>query len=151
MEKTDTLTWLTEELRSVNATDTLNARFHASLEHCDDSLQEITLRFPLEQWEINGIGTLHGGILSAMLDLTMCMVVYCYSRTGVPPTVTMTTNYLRPVPMEGSVLIRARLTSLGRRNATAYGEAVIPASGKLAGTAVGTYAVVRNQESGTRD
>jgi hypothetical protein len=34
------------------------------------------------------------------------------------------------------------VTSIGRRNATAYCEAVIPASGKVASTAVGTYAIV---------
>jgi acyl-coenzyme A thioesterase PaaI-like protein len=54
----------------------------------------------------------------------------------------MTTNYLRPIPMEGNVLIKARLTSLGKRNATAYCEAIVPSSGKVACTAIGTYAVV---------
>ena len=55
-------------------------------------------------------------------------------------------NYLRPVPMgEEGVLIRARVTSLGKRNATAYCEAVIPGTGKVACTAIGTYAVIAKQ------
>lgn len=59
----------------------------------------------------------------------------------------MTVNYLRPVPMGADgVLIRARLTSLGRRNATAYCEAVIPGSGKVACTSIGTYAVIAKKE-----
>ena len=70
------------------------------------------------------------------------MAVYCFSRKSIPPTLSMTVNYLRPVPMEDGVWIRARLTSLGKRNATAYCEAIVPATGKVACTAVGTYAIL---------
>jgi len=136
--------WLRQELIFVNETckDTLNGRLKGELVSCDDKRQEITLRYPLESWQVNGLGTLHGGMTNAMMDLTMSMAVYCFSRQTIPPTVSMTTNYLRPVPMEGYVHITARLTSLGRRNATAYCEAVIPSSGKVACTAIGTYAVI---------
>ena len=144
---TDTRTWLEQELRFINGemAHTLNGRLKAALVSCDDGNQEITLSFPLEDWQVNGLGTLHGGMVNTMMDLAMSMAVYCFSRQTIPPTVSMTTNYLRPVPMEGSVEIRARVTSLGRRNATAYCEAVIPKNGKLAATAVGTYAVIPKQ------
>ena len=137
--------WLEEELHFINETmsHTLNGRMKAELASCSDREKELTLRFPLMDWEVNGLGTLHGGMVNTMLDLAMSMVVYCFSRTAIPPTISMTTNYLRPVPMDGGhVLIRARLTSLGKRNATAYGEAIIPGTGKTACTAIGTYAVM---------
>ena len=136
--------WLRQELRFIN-TDmaaTLNGRLKAELEHCDEEAREITLKFPLEPWQVNGLGTLHGGMANTMMDLAMSMVVYCFSRQSIPPTISMTTNYLRPIPMDGYVHIKARLTSLGKRNATAYCEAVIPASGKVACTAIGTYAII---------
>jgi uncharacterized protein (TIGR00369 family) len=137
-------TWLEQELKFINTemAHTLNGRLKPELEAWDEAQQELTLRFPLESWQVNGLGTLHGGMVNTMMDLTMSMVVYCVSRQTIPPTVSMTTNYLRPVPMEDYVLIRAKLTSLGRRNATAYCEAVVPSSGKLACTAVGTYAII---------
>ena len=47
---------------------------------------------------------------------------------------------------EEGVLIRARVTSLGKRNATAYCEAVIPGSGKVACTSIGTYAVIARKD-----
>ena len=137
--------WLRTELDFINndMAHTLNGRMKAALESCSDEEKELTLRFPLQDWEVNGLGTLHGGMVNTMMDLAMSMAVYCFSRKSIPPTVSMTANYLRPVPMDGgSVLIRARLTSLGKRNATAYCEAIVPATGKLACTAVGTYAVV---------
>lgn len=136
--------WLKEELHFINNTmaHTLNGRLKAQFESCDEAQKEIILRFPLEDWQVNGLGTLHGGMSSAMMDLSMSMAVYCFSRETIPPTISMTTNYLRAIPMEGSVLIKTKLTSLGRRNASCYCEAIIPSSGKIACTAVGTYAII---------
>lgn len=139
--------WLKEELNFINNTmaHTLNGRLKAQFESCDENLKEIALRFPLEDWQVNGLGTLHGGMSSAMMDLAMSMAVYCFSRETIPPTISMTTNYLRAIPMEGSVLIKTKLTSLGRRNASCYCEAIIPSSGKIACTAVGTYAIIQKK------
>lgn len=137
--------WLKKELEFVNVemAHTLNGRLKAELDAVDDEKKEITLRFPLQDWQVNGLGTLHGGMTNAMMDLAMSMVVYCYARETIPPTLSMSTNYLRPVPMDGGyVLIRTRVTSLGRRNATAYCEAIVPTTGKVACTAIGTYAVI---------
>ncbi len=136
--------WLREELVFINEkmAHTLNGKLKGEFVSCDDEKQEITLRYPLESWMVNGLGTLHGGMVNTMMDLVMSMVVYAFSRQTIPPTVSMTTNYLRPVPMGDYVEIRARLTSLGKRNATAYCEAVVPTSGKVACTAIGTYAII---------
>lgn len=136
--------WLKQELRFINEdmAHTLNGRLKGEFVSCNDETKEITIRYPLEDWMVNGLGTLHGGMVNTMMDLVMSMVVYAFSRETIPPTVSMTTNYLRPVPMEGYVEIRARLTSLGKRNATAYCEAVVPSSGKVACTAIGTYAII---------
>ena len=143
---TPTAEWLREEIEALKTRDvgTLNASMLPSYYSSDDEAKEVTMEYPLLDWEVNGIHTLHGGMGSTMLDLTMSMVVYAYTRTGVPPTISMTTNYLRPIPMGqgGTVLVRARLTSCGRKNATAYCELIIPESGKTAMTAIGTYAVI---------
>lgn len=136
--------WLNQELRFINEdmAHTLNGRLKGEFVSCNDETKEISIRYPLEDWMVNGLGTLHGGMVNTMMDLVMSMVVYAFSRETIPPTVSMTTNYLRPVPMEEYVEIRARLTSLGKRNATAYCEAVVPSSGKVACTAIGTYAII---------
>jgi uncharacterized protein (TIGR00369 family) len=134
--------WLRQELEKISTSEgnTLNGKLRPTLHSWDET--SVTLEFPLEGWQVNGLGTLHGGILGAMMDLTMSLCIYSISRQTIPPTITMTTNYLRPVSMEGSIWVTARATSLGRRNATAYCEALVPASGKLAATALGTYAIV---------
>ena len=139
--------WLEKELKFINETmaHTLNGRMEAALESVDDEKQELVLRFPLQDWQVNGLGTLHGGMTYSMMDLAMSIAVYCFSRQTIPPTISMSVNYQRPIPMEDSVLIRTRITSLGRKNATAYCEAIVPATGKIACTAIGTYAVIAKQ------
>ena len=89
--------WLKDELHFINTemAATLNGRLKAELVSCDDATQELVLQFPLQQWQVNGLGTLHGGIVNTMMDLAMSMVVYCFSRQSIPPTISMTTNYLR--------------------------------------------------------
>ncbi len=143
-QKLNTAQWLEDELEFINRkmADTLNGRLNAEYESYNDETKEIVLKFPLNKWQVNGLGTLHGGMIYTMMDLAMSMVVFCYSRETIPPTVSMTVNYLRPVPMDEYVIIKARLTSLGKRNATAYCEAIIPQSMKTASTAIGTYAIV---------
>lgn len=143
-KKTSAQEWLTDEIAFINGkmTATLNGRMQGELVSCDEADQSITLRYPVQDWQVNGLGTLHGGMISTMMDLTMSMAIYCYSRQTIPPTITMTVNYLRPVPIEDGVHIMARVTSIGKRNATAYCEAIIPGTGKVAATAVGTYAIV---------
>jgi uncharacterized protein (TIGR00369 family) len=143
-ENLSTEAWLVKELAFINVemAETLNGRLKAALESCDDEKQEIVLKFPLDPWQVNGLGTLHGGMANTMMDLAMSMAVYCFSRQNIPPTISMATNYLRPIPMEQHVFVRAKLTSLGKRNATAYCEAIIPGNGKVACTAIGTYAVI---------
>lgn len=136
--------WLKTELNFINVemAHTLNGRLKGEFVSCDDEAKEIVLKYPLESWMVNGLATLHGGMTNTMMDLSMSIAVYAFSRETIPPTVSMTTNYLRPVPMGDYVLIKTRLTSLGKRNATAYCEAIIPESGKVACTAIGTYAVI---------
>lgn len=136
--------WLKTELNFINVemAHTLNGRLKGEFVSCDDEAKEIVLKYPLESWMVNGLGTLHGGMTNTMMDLSMSIAVYAFSRETIPPTVSMTTNYLRPVPMGEYVLIKTRLTSLGKRNATAYCEAVVPSTGKTACTAIGTYAIV---------
>lgn len=143
-KKTSAQEWLMDEIAFINGkmAATLNGRMQGELVSCDEADQSITLRYPVQDWQVNGLGTLHGGMISTMMDLTMSMAIYCYSRQTIPPTITMTVNYLRPVPIEDGVHIMARVTSIGKRNATAYCEAIIPGTGKVAATAVGTYAIV---------
>ena len=66
MDQVKTEDWLREELAFINGkmASTLNGRLKAELESCDDARQELTLKFPLQDWQVNGLGTLHGGMIN---------------------------------------------------------------------------------------
>lgn len=60
----------------------------------------------------NGLGVVHGGAIATVLDNCMGLTGGC--RAGRPtPTISMTINYARPVPLGSSVRIRTRTVSLG--------------------------------------
>lgn len=62
--------WLRQELDFINTTmsHTLNGQLKAAFVSCNEETQELTLEFPLEGWQVNGLGTLHGGMAYTMMD-----------------------------------------------------------------------------------
>lgn len=133
------------ELKTIaeHASGTFNNAMKPELFSCDEAQMELTLKFPFLDWERNGLGMLHGGVLSAMADFTMSLGVQYFAQSPIPPTISYTMNYIRPVPAGSDVLIVCKITSAGKRVGTALCEAVISATGKRAATATGTYSIVR--------
>ena len=117
MEQVKTEDWLREELAFINGkmASTLNGRLKAELESCDDARQELTLKFPLQDWQVNGLGTLHGGMMSTMLDMTMGLLGrYCRGVQDVT-TVTLDVRFLRPAPAGRTVRVCAQAEKTGHR------------------------------------
>ncbi len=129
-ETRNTGDWLAEELAMINGkmAATLNGRLKAELESYDEA-QEITLRYPLQAWQVNGLGTLHGGMISTMMDLTMSMAVYCFSRQS------DSADHDRELPAArsdgGLCAHQGRGHVLGKRNATAHCETIVPRHRKV--------------------
>jgi len=146
MANEDMRDWIRQDLESFLPKEgerlTFNGRMRPELEDCDEDSRTLTLKFPMQDWEVNGIGTLHGGLISCMADLTMSIVLRYYMKGGIPPTISMTVNYMKTVPLDGYALVRARVTSVGRRVGTGCCEVIVPSTGKVAATAIGTFATV---------
>lgn len=137
--------FLEDELGKILAqgAGTFNGAMRPAFSRCDEKRMELVLSFPALDWERNGLGMLHGGVLSAMTDFTMSLGVQYFARSPIPPTISYTMNYIRPVPVGGEVLVACRVTSAGRRVGTAWCEALIADTGKRAATATGTYSTAR--------
>lgn len=84
---------------------------------------------------MNPGGNMQGGFITAMLDDAMsvaaCLVQPVY---GLAPTLQMTTNFLRPVPME-KLRARGEVVRAGRSAVHTHGE-LYNMDGKLLATAV---------------
>ena len=93
--------------------DTIYSRLQPHIEACDAETPSITVSFPILPWELNGNGMANGGITATMLDAVMGTLSYSLSG-GFTPTVSLNISYLRPVPGEGTVVVRAEATMVGR-------------------------------------
>ncbi|MBD5119292.1 MAG: PaaI family thioesterase [Clostridiales bacterium] len=92
----------------------------------------------------NPLGIVHGGVTASLVDT--CMGVTCTAQCGgVPtPTVTMTVNYARPVPLDADILVRARTVRVGTTSGQMQAEVFLancPETPLV--TATGVYAVRR--------
>jgi uncharacterized protein (TIGR00369 family) len=93
----------------------------------------------------NRAGVLHGGLVSTLLDAAMGTAAATrVSEDGAAPmaTVSMTVQFLAPVPLEAEILARARITGGGRRLIFCEATLTLP-DGAAAATATGVFRAIR--------
>lgn len=102
-------------------------------EECDAEAAEVTLRHTVTQVAANTAGNLHGGIITWLMDATMGMLSRAY--TGFERTVTMDihVNFLRPIRMGDIMILKGRITHVGRNTVNLCCEALV--KDKLCATA----------------
>lgn len=117
---------------------------------CDGLSGSLTLGYATKPWMANVWGVVHGGVTAALVD--SCMGITCGIQCGlITPTISMTVNYARPVPLDASIVVRTRTIRCG---ATAgHIEAEVYPAGQpetLLVTASGAYSTKPNSLSGGR-
>ena len=92
---------------------TFNGMLAASLHACDYAGRTLVLRVETKSWMENPNNVVHGGVSAALLDMTMGTLCRYFSGGGMTPTVSMSVNYLHPVPVDRAILIGAELPMAG--------------------------------------
>ena len=83
-----------------------------TLMDCDGPAGSLVLGYQTKPWMSNIWGVVHGGVVANLVDT--CMGITCAVQCGViTPTVSMTVNYARPVPLDGEVIVRTRTIRCG--------------------------------------
>lgn len=117
----------------------LNLRFCPAVDACSGPECSAVFRFRTYPWMSNPMGVTHGGMVSAILDASMGILCTAVSNV-MTPTITMTTNYCRPVPLDTEVLVKARLTYLGGSSTHLAAEMYLPGEEtRLLATTTGVY------------
>jgi len=84
-------------------------------------------------------GRLHGGVSAAILDETIGRAVMDHHKDGIwGVTLDFSMKFRKPVPLDGEVMVRARITSQNRRTFEGSGEIVL-ADGSVAVEGKGRY------------
>lgn len=81
----------------------------------EEATGEYVLRAHTEPWMRNAHGTLHGGLCVTIADQAMGTVAYGYRPgDGIAPTITLTTDYHRPLIPGENVICRVKMASVTR-------------------------------------
>ena len=92
---------------------------------CDGPGLWLELAYETRPWMSNPMHVLHGGMTAVLLDSTMG--VLCCSLCGHgTPTISMTVNYTRPVPLERTVHVRTNLVVFGRTSSQLTAQLFLP-------------------------
>ena len=86
---------------------------------CDFEKKELTFRWPIQDWELNHMFTMHGGLIAAAID-----------------------NYLRPGEKADALLVRAKADRVGKHLANIHTECYSEKSGKLLATAMVNFMLI---------
>ena len=118
MQQTDNETFcaraeaITERIQRENA-DKIVSMMAPHIIACDAQEMSMTIAYPALPWEQNPDGVIHGGIVGTMFDTSMGIAAYAVTG-GMTPTISLTTNFLRPAPGDGTLMVHAHVTMAGR-------------------------------------
>ena len=115
----------------------INDLLSPSLAACSAEEKTLTLTFPLRSWMLNPKGTLHGGIMTTMLDMAMGMLARYERKANLVSTVSLSVDFLRPVRADtGTVSAHVRKA----RRAVVFTEAKLTdPQGRLCADAQATF------------
>ena len=106
---------------------------------CDAKAQSISVVFTAEDWMLNPQNTLHGGIYSTAMDMTMSLLARYLRKTRGTATVQLSLNFLRPINKGETFIVTATADHTGRRSTVIHAELTVEATGKRAATASGVF------------
>ncbi len=126
--------------------DTMNGLMKGEMGGCSYEDRTLTFEFPVQKWQANRVGNMHGGAICTAFDLTIAALARFYARENFAPTINLDVNYVRPVAMGDKLVVTAKATSTGKRITQLTAEARIKSTGKLAATASSIYMNVDTQK-----
>jgi len=122
-----------------------NGMMRPKLAACSEKERSITLEFPVQDWQLNSENVMHGGVIATAFDVALGVFAHYLNHDLLTVTVNISINYLKPIPAGDSILVTAKVTSLGKRIITLTGECRLKSSGRLTNTAMGTFAIVKTE------
>ena len=122
-----------------NQKDLLNGMMKSSAAGCSYSNGTMSMAFPVQEWEANRVGKIHGGIIASAFDITLAGLARFYAGENFSPTMSMEVKYHRPAEVGDNIIVTAKKISAGKRIITLSGECVSGTTGKLIATATATF------------
>lgn len=120
---------------------------HPNYIGCSYKEKELSVMFHVEKWELNPQGSMHGGLICAAFDNTFGMLTHYLADDNFITTVDLSTRYLKPVPVDSDLLIKAKARSVGGTLVSLTGEAYLEGKNILAATSSSTFMILKNKKT----
>ena len=124
---------------NVNQRELINGMMKMEIGGCSYEEKSLTFAFPVQQWQANRAGTLHGGIICTAFDITASALARFFAGENFAPTVSLDVKYVRPAKVGDRLLVTARATASGKRITQLTCEAYSKDSGKLVATGASVF------------
>lgn len=122
--------------------DHLYSKMQVEFYSCNYEKKSVTLRFPIQRWELNHMATMHGGMTAAAIDTTCGVIVRYVSRRQMIPTINLNINYLGPGMAQDALLITTKADRVGHRICNVHAECRSQKTGKLLATATANFMIL---------
>ena len=97
--------------------------------------KSVTIRYPVLDWELNHMGSMHGGMVAAAIDTTSGIATSHFAKHNITTTVSLNINYLLPALAGDAMLVTAKIDHLGKRLVNVTVTCRSEKSGKIIATA----------------
>lgn len=102
------------ELLKRNQRNDINQMMTVHYVNCNAAEGTLELSHQMADWEINIMNTMHGGLISFLMDANMAIASRAYTGDSMTPTLDMSIQFLRAVKAGAEVHTKATITHVGR-------------------------------------
>jgi uncharacterized protein (TIGR00369 family) len=121
-------------------TGSFNAMITPQFVECNFDGMTMTIEYPVQKWELNPAGILHGGIIAAIFDVSMAALILPYAG-GFAPTINLDIKFIRPEKEGDALVVKSHIISLGKNMAHAEAKAYSKTSGTIRSAGTGIYSL----------
>ena len=125
----------TDEVMARRVNDKLNPVFcGCSAEPCS-----LSVSFVAEEWMLNPSGTLHGGIISTVIDMAMGVLARYCKRSPKVVTAQLSVNFLHVIRPNERFVVHVTADHIGQRSIALRADIMLEETDKLAVTASAVF------------
>ena len=107
--------------------------------------RSVTVRYPVLDWELNHMKSMHGGIIASAIDTTSGITTSHFANHTITPTISININYLSPAMDGDAMLVKAKIDRMGKRLVNLTTNCYSENSGNVIATATVNFMLVGKQ------
>ncbi|MEG1971986.1 MAG: PaaI family thioesterase [Oscillospiraceae bacterium] len=123
----------------------ISAKMELSFLDCSYEDKFLKLQFPITEFMINSLNTVHGGALATVMDITMGNLSYYITGHRSAPTAMLNVNFLRPAFLGDVLTSHAVVKKAGNSLVSVYCEIENKINCELIANATAAFSIIPGQ------